>query len=156
MLVREAWSGQDPNLPDAISVFTSKALRWNKDVFRNVFTRKKTIMARLLGVQKALTSRPNPFLINLQNKLNDEYNLILQLEEELWAMKARIDWIIHGECNIAYFHMSTLIRRSRNRISSILNDNGEWVHNNDKVRDIFGTHFKKLYQTEHICTPPQF
>ena len=47
----------------------SKALRWNKDVFGNVFTRKKIIMARLLGVQKALVSHPNPFLINLQNKL---------------------------------------------------------------------------------------
>ena len=156
VLVREAWNGQDPNLPDAISVFTSKALRWNKDVFGNVFTRKKTIMARLLGVQKALTSRPNPFLINLQNKLNDEYNLILQLEEELWAMKARTNWIIHGERNIAYFHMSTLVRRSRNKVSSILNDNGEWVHNIDEVKDIFGNYFKKLYQTEQICNPPQF
>ena len=77
VLVKEAWSGQDPNLPDAISVFTSKALRWNKNVFGNVFTRKKIIMARLSVVQKALTSYPNPFLINLQNKLNDEYNLIL-------------------------------------------------------------------------------
>lgn len=56
VLVREAWNGQDPNLPNAISVFTSKALRWNKDVFNNVFTRKKIITARLLGVQKALTS----------------------------------------------------------------------------------------------------
>ena len=83
MLVREAWSGEDPNLPGAISIFTSKAHRCNKDIFGNVFTRKKIIMARLLGVQKVLPSRPNPFLINLQNKLNDEYNLILQLEEEL-------------------------------------------------------------------------
>ena len=132
----------------------SKALRWNKDVFGNVFTRKKIIMARLLGVQKAFTSRLNPFLIRLQNKLNDEYNLILQLEEELWAMKARTDWIIHGECNTAYSYMSTLVRRSRNIISSILNDNGEWVHNIEEVKDIFVTYFKKLYQTEQIYTPP--
>ena len=117
----------------------SKALRWNKDVFGNVFTRKKIIMARLSVVQKALTSYPNPFLINLQNKLNDEYNLILQLEEELWAMKARTDWIIHGECNTAYSYMSTLVRRSRNIISSILNDNGEQVHNIEEVKDIFVT-----------------
>lgn len=47
----------------------SKALRWNKDVFGNVFTRKKIIRARLLGVQKALTSRLNPFLIRLQTSL---------------------------------------------------------------------------------------
>ena len=132
----------------------SKALRWNKDVFGNVFTRKKIIMARLLGVQKAFTSRLNPFLIRLQNKLNDEYNLILQLEEELWAMKARTDRIIHGECNTAYSYMSTLVRRSRNIISSILNDNGEWVYNIEEVKDIFVTYFKKLYQTEQIYTPP--
>ena len=132
----------------------SKALRWNKDVFGNVFTRKKIIMARLLGVQKALTSRLNPFLIRLENKLNDEYNLILQLEAELWAMKARTDWIIHGECNTAYSYISTLVRRSRNIISSILNDNGEWVHSIEEVKDIFVTYFKKLYQTEQIYTPP--
>ena len=34
-------------------------------------------MARLLGIQKALSNCPNAFLINFQNKLNDEYNLIL-------------------------------------------------------------------------------
>ena len=80
-------------------------------------------MARLLGTQKALSNYSNSFLINLQSKLTDEYNLILQLEEELWAMKARTNWIIHGEHNTAYFHMSTLVRRSRNIISSILNEN---------------------------------
>lgn len=48
-------------------------------------------MARLLGTQKALFNYPNAFLINLQSKLIDEYNIILQLEEELWAMKARTD-----------------------------------------------------------------
>ena len=69
-------------------------------------------------------------------------------------MKARTDWIIHGECNTAYSYMSTLVRRSRNIISSILNDNGEWVHNIEEVKDIFVTYFKKLYQTEQIYTPP--
>ncbi|XP_075669750.1 uncharacterized protein LOC142639464 [Castanea sativa] len=62
-------------------------------------------MARLLGIQNALSICP---VINLQNKLNDEYNLILQLEEEIWAMKARTEWIIHGEQKTTYFHMSTL------------------------------------------------
>ena len=110
-------------------------------------------MARLLGIQKPLSNCPNAFLLNLQNKLNDDYNLILQLEEELWAMKARTDWIIHGERNTAYFHMSTLVRRSRNRISSILNENSEWVHNIEEVKDIFVTYFKKLYQTKQSYSP---
>jgi len=58
-----------------------------------VFVRKKQIMARLLGIQKALALRPNTFLLNLQNQLTKEYNLILQMKEEIWAMKAMMDWI---------------------------------------------------------------
>ena len=76
-------------------------------------------MARMLGTQKALAVRPNPFLLNLQNQLTEEYNLILQMEEEIWAMKARIDWVIMGERNTSYFHMSTLVRRSKNKITCI-------------------------------------
>lgn len=49
--------------------------------------------------------------------------------------------------------MSTLVRRSRNRISSILNENGAWVHNIEGVKDIFVTYFKKLYHTEQSCSP---
>ena len=76
-------------------------------------------MARMLGTQKALAVRPNPFLLNLQNQLTEEYNLILQMDEEIWAMKARTDWVIMGERNTSYFHMFTLVRRSKNKITCI-------------------------------------
>ena len=118
-IVREAWAGQDDRLDGAISSFKAKALRWNKEVFGNVFVRKKQIMARLLGIQKALALRPNTFLLNLQNQLTKEYNLILQMKEEIWAMKAMTDWIIMGERNTSYFHKSTLVRRSKNIITCI-------------------------------------
>jgi len=45
--VRDAWSGHEENLVGAISNFSTKAQRWNKEVFGNVFIRKKQIMARL-------------------------------------------------------------------------------------------------------------
>ena len=86
--------------------------------------RKKKIMARLLGAQRALATNPNTFLINLQDQLTNEYNEILQLEEELWVMKSRVNWTIFGERNTSFFHMTTLARRSRNIISSIMNDEG--------------------------------
>ncbi|KAL4596819.1 hypothetical protein ACB092_12G190700 [Castanea dentata] len=37
----EVWSGQEDNLAKAISGFTLKALRWNKEVFGNVFVKKR-------------------------------------------------------------------------------------------------------------------
>ena len=137
MVVRATWEGQDVRLKGAILDFTVKAQRWNNEVFGNVFDKKKKITAKLLGTQKALASYPNPFLINLQNQLSEEYNLILQMEEEIWAMKVRTNWIILGERNTSYFHMSTLARRSKNRITSIQNGDREWAHNVEEVKGIF-------------------
>ena len=48
--------------------------------------------------------------------------------------------------------MSTLMRRSKNRISSILNENGEWVHSTEDVKGIFVNYFKKLYKKEQVCS----
>ena len=99
--------------------------------------RKKKIMARLLGAQRALATNPNTFLINLQDQLTNEYNEILQLEEELWVMKSRVNWTIFGERNTSFFHMTTMARRSRNIISSIMNDEGVWVHDVEQVQEVF-------------------
>lgn len=144
-IVRESLAGKEVDLAGAITNFTISAQRLNEEVFGNVFARKKQIMARLLGIQRALANSPNIFLINLQDQLSKEYNLILQLEEELWAMKSRTNWTIFGERNTAYFHMATLTRRSKNRITSILNNEGIWTYNVEEVKDVFTTIFKKLY-----------
>ncbi|KAL0012862.1 hypothetical protein SO802_007970 [Lithocarpus litseifolius] len=152
-VVRDAWTGLEDNLEGAISRFTTSAQKWNKEIFGNVFTRKKKILNRLLGIQRALANRPCTFLINLQDHISEEYNHILQLEEELWAMKARTNWIIFGERNTAFFHQSTLARRSRNKITSIQDVNGNWVHNLEGIKEIIVANFKKLYQLEQSYWP---
>lgn len=136
-IVRESWAGKEEDLAGVVTRFTQKAQSWNKEVFENIFVRKKQIMARLLGTQRALPNNPNNFLIDLQEQLSDEYNVILLLKEELWAMKSRVNWTIFGERNTTYFHMTTLARRSKNRITSILNDEGEWTHNVEEVKEFF-------------------
>ena len=110
-------------------------------------------MARLLSTQRALANNPNNFLINLQDQLSEEYNVLLQLEEELWAMKSKVNWTIFGERNTTYFHMSTIIRRSKNRITSILNDEGVWDHNVEEVKEIFIKYFENLYETDQVAWP---
>ena len=59
-VVREAWTGMDDNLEGAISCFTDRAQKWNKEIFGNVFLRKKKILNRLLGFKKPLPIAPAP------------------------------------------------------------------------------------------------
>ena len=56
---------------------------WNKNHFGNIFVKKKQVMAKLGGVQKALTTHPSSSLLALENKLHCELNDILSQEEEL-------------------------------------------------------------------------
>ena len=93
-IVRDAWEGNHHNFNNAITSFTQKVKIWNKDVFGNIFWKKKNLIARILGVEKALCRYPSQSLINLHKSLSEELEHILNLEEELWGIKARSDWLI--------------------------------------------------------------
>ncbi|GMI85354.1 hypothetical protein like AT1G43760 [Hibiscus trionum] len=53
------------SVSETIRSFTAAAAVWNKTVFRYLGTKKRMIMARLRGIQRALCSRPSRFLSNL-------------------------------------------------------------------------------------------
>ena len=81
-------------LVDAINKLTEEATRWNRMQFGNVFNRKKNIMARLNGVQWALSTRPSSFLINLEKELLNDLDVMLNQEEEIWALKSQVNWMV--------------------------------------------------------------
>ena len=56
---------------------------WNKNQFRNIFTRKKILMARINGIQKAIAFKPSSFLLKLEVDLLRDLDLVLNQEEEL-------------------------------------------------------------------------
>ena len=71
-------------------------------------------MARLNGIQRAVASKPSNFLLNLEKDLVKELDMILSQEEELWALKSRVNWMIQGDRNTTFYHVSTMVRRKRN------------------------------------------
>lgn len=117
-VVREAWNNP-PSLQQALSSFTIKANSWNKNLFDNLFHRKKRILARLKGIQENLSIRPNSFLVDLEGKLRLEYAEVAKLEEEYWAMKVRTMWLVEGDKNTSFYHTSAFVRKRCNRILCI-------------------------------------
>ncbi|XP_023884843.1 uncharacterized protein LOC111997036 [Quercus suber] len=51
--------------------------RWNKEYFGNVLSKKRRIMARLNGIQKAIVSRASSNLLDLEKQLQRELEIIL-------------------------------------------------------------------------------
>ena len=106
------------------------------------------MLARLNGTRKALASNPNDFLVHLEKQLTEEYNLIMLQEEELWAIKSRLNWTAFGDRNTSFFHTSTMVRRHRNRIRAIKNNVGDWITDEEGVKDHIRPGFINLFTTE--------
>ena len=64
-----------------------------------------------------------------------EYSLILMQEEEFWALKSRLNAASFGDRNTSFFHISTVVRRYRNKIRCIKNVVGNWLTEDIVVKE---------------------
>lgn len=88
-VVKDAWHSHPNNTILALKEFTKRIKIWNRDVFSNIFNKKKWFLACLNGIQKAFCNNNFLFLLNLEKDLNLEYQHIFRLEEDsgLWNPK---------------------------------------------------------------------
>ncbi|KAL8150827.1 hypothetical protein V2J09_020635 [Rumex salicifolius] len=70
---------------------------------------------------------------------------VLKCEEILWRQKSRDSWLKDGDRNTSFFHISTLVHRHRNRVSSLLDDADQWIHNPRDLEDLVVGHFHDIY-----------
>ncbi|XP_070027616.1 uncharacterized protein [Nicotiana sylvestris] len=150
-LVHNIWS-DDQLLFETIRNFQVVATRWNKQTFGNIFQQKRRILARLGGIQASVHYLTGQFLQNLEIQLNLDYNNLLRVDEEFWKLKSRINWINDGDANTKFFHMSTLQRRCRNRITALKDTIENWVDEHFQLHNFILQYYKSLFNTKDIST----
>lgn len=104
-------------------------------------------MARLNGIQKAIANHPSHSLHELEKVLHKELNTLFDQEEELWVQKSRINRLIEGDRNTTFHHLSTIVRRRRNKITCIKNDMGDWILSENGAMNHIKRGFERLFTT---------
>lgn len=145
--VNDKWDSNGPLIP-ALAKLSSDLQVWNRENFGNIFHQKKHLMARIAGVQQRLSTATDRGLLKLESKLRRELDDILQREETLWYQKSRVDWIKDGDRNTTFFHLSTIVRRWKNKIVAIRGPNDDWIFDKDLVKAHFVDYFTKLFTEE--------
>ena len=125
-VVSSAWSC-NRNLAESTEVFSKEATSWNRNHFGNIHQKKKRIMTRIYGAQKAISNWPSSSLLNLEDKLHQELEVVLDQERDLWMLQSRISWMIQGDRNTSYYNVFALARRKRNHIASVKDERGVWL-----------------------------
>ena len=85
----------------------------------------------------------------MEEDLLRDLDLVLNQEEELGALKSRVNWMVQGDRNTAFCHVSTLVRRKRNQIMAIKNAMGEWIHEESDIKGFIRSGFNGIYSTSH-------
>lgn len=143
--VEEFWRKEPANLSETIASFKTGIWHWNQTTFGNIFWRKKRCQARIVGVQKVLAISPRQSLYELERQLLGELDDILTQEETYWKQWARMHWLVGGERNTRFFHMSVKSRTRLNRILQLKDPNGSWCTDETQLRDMARHFYAMLY-----------
>lgn len=72
------------------------------------FSKEERLIHRLNGIQKYLSKKYSPFLLQLQHSLYIEYFNILNQEDIFWKLKSRVNWLNNGDKNTIFFSITLL------------------------------------------------
>ncbi|KAB5560806.1 hypothetical protein DKX38_005763 [Salix brachista] len=70
-VIRDYWNSCTDHAVQKTANLVSPLIQWNKTIFGCIFQRKRSILARLAGIQKQLCIAPNPFLNQFDLELSD-------------------------------------------------------------------------------------
>lgn len=122
--------------------------KWNKEVFGNIFGRKRDLMNRLNEVDNQLVVNISPALEDLKSNLWHELDQVLQQEELLWFQKSRSKWLFFGDRNTRYFHSITTIRHRKNTYDMLQDIEGNWIGEREKIEVMVTNYFQNLFSND--------
>ncbi|XP_073019412.1 uncharacterized protein [Primulina eburnea] len=131
--IQHEWQDQRM-LKDNVISLANVLTELKSATFGNIHKRKRELIARIDGVQRILGHQPRHRLLKLDAKLRRELDKVLEQEELLWYQKSREDWIVSGDRNTKFYHASTMVRRSKNKIEALMEENGDWITEEDRLK----------------------
>ncbi|WJX67493.1 hypothetical protein P8452_51955 [Trifolium repens] len=146
-VVQDSWRNAS-EWNQIVKDFHVKASEWNRNHFGNIFHKKRRILARLDGIDMKRAVSDSRGLQKLQQKLFKMYQDILDQEDLFWYQRARQDWIKFGDRNTRFFHLSTTVRKCKNCIESLQNNDGETIEEPKALEQMTVSFFSNLYKAE--------
>lgn len=69
-------------------------------------------------------------------------------EESVWFQKSRCNCIRHGDRDTRYFHAMTVAGRMRNKVRMLMNEDGEWIKDDEVLKCMASDFYKRLYTSK--------
>lgn len=78
-----------------------------------------------------------------------ELSNALKAEEMFWKQKSRVFWLREGDKNTKFFHALTKQRRARNKITQLLDADGNLVEDEEGLVVIATSYFSQIFESSN-------
>lgn len=136
------------NIAAALDQTRVQSIHFNKTIFGHVKCRIRKLEARLQGIQSQLQVHFSHALSQLESRLKEELEVVLQQEEFIWFQKSRVNWPHFGDRNTKFFHAHMMVRRQFNRITSIRLPSGDVCSDPQIIQTEALNFFKDMFTVE--------
>jgi hypothetical protein len=144
-MLASCWNGELP-IYEQLSHLPQTIKDWKYMNVEKVNNKKREILARLGGIQRKLQGgRSNRFLVHLESELQKELAHTLKAEELMWFQRSRARWLVNGDRNTRYYHLKTITRRRQNRIVMLRNLEGDWVEDEETLKQMANDFYQNLF-----------
>ena len=83
-------------------------------------------------------------------KLEAEINTLLDKEEKMWSLRARVNWLKDEDRNTRFFHSKASQRRRRNYIKGLFDSSGQWTTQPNQVVNTAINIYQQLFTTSNL------
>ena len=157
IIIKKAWCTRFNGsfmfcLAKKCKLLKEKAKLWSTTRFGNIFRQLRAVEIKLRVIQDSLLANPEcPSLCAKQQKFLSKQARLLEFQETFWKTKAKSNHLTLTDSNTKYYHACASIRRNRNFISSIINEDGVVVTDPSQVEDCFTNAFIQRFTSNPNC-----
>jgi hypothetical protein len=119
---------------------------WGKTNYGNIPRKIKEIQTK---IQKLKSLTPASDEITQMHQLESNLDDLLNKEEQWWAQRAKINWLLHGDKNSKFFHFKASQRHRKNTINFIQNTQGTNMTHNKDIQEVFLQYFNNIFTSSH-------
>ncbi|KAK3221989.1 hypothetical protein Dsin_009014 [Dipteronia sinensis] len=83
--------------------------------------------------------------VRIRRNIERDLDGLLEHDEDFWRQRSREFWLKSGDRNTKYFHSRASSRRNRNRIRGLIDNDGNWVDDHDKICSVVVDYFGDVF-----------
>ncbi|XP_019451789.1 PREDICTED: uncharacterized protein LOC109353883 [Lupinus angustifolius] len=157
-VIEEAWNDSIVGCPmfivsEKLKRLKAKLKSWNWNVFGNIHQNVQNSMTNVENIQACINNYgPSDDLLDQEG--NAQLNLLkaLNMENDFWKEKSRINWHMNGDRNTSFFHKVTKIRQV-SKSMTILKDGDRIITNQEDIATHTLDYFTNLFGTTNDTLP---